>query len=70
MNEDKGVERVSNASSFTFTMFSAVKSEFSNKEGLVNAILKAEIVSDDGFKARLESFPIPRLWDHYRTNSN
>jgi len=72
VNEDKGVERVSNRKLLHLhDVFSAVKSEFSNKEGLVNAILKAENrVKDDGFKARLESYPIPRLWDHYRTISN
>ena len=69
---EKGLENVSNRKLLHLhEVLSTVKDKFSNRAGLIDAILVAEKRSKDaGFQSRLESFPTPRLWDHYRTLSS
>lgn len=67
-NDDKGLDRVSNAKLLHLhRVFSEVTEAFGNRAALVSAILEVEKrTKDDGYKARLEAWPTPRLWDHYR----
>jgi len=68
-NEDKGLERVSNAKLLHLhAVLSQVKEAFGSRKGLVDACLEVEKrTKDDGYRTRLERFPTPRLWDHYRS---
>lgn len=64
-SEDKGLDNVSNAKLLRLhSILSEVKSKFGSRAGLVGAILKAEKREKDaGYKARLEKWPTPRLFD-------
>ncbi len=66
---DKGLERVSNAKLLKLhATFSAVKEKFGTRVKLIDAILEAEKrTKDEGFKKRLETQPVPRLYDHYKS---
>ena len=66
---DKGLERVSNAKLLKLhATFSAVKETFGTRAKLIDAILDAEKRNkDEGFKKRLETQPVPRLYDHYKS---
>lgn len=68
VNEDKGLEHVSTAKLLRLQqVLGAVKKEFGSRAQLIDAILTAEKRSgDEGYKARLERFPTPRLWDQYQ----
>lgn len=65
---DKGLKHVSNAKLLRLhAIFSAVKEKFGTRAKLIDAILEAEKrTKDAGYKARLEAFPVPRLYDQYR----
>ena len=67
-NEDKGLAHVSNAKLLRLhNVFSEVAERFKSRAGLIAAILELENrTKDDGFKGRLEKFPVPRLYDHYK----
>jgi hypothetical protein len=69
VNENKGLERVSNAKLLRlFGVLSAVKEKFGTRQKLVDAICEIEKrVKDDGFKKRLLDYPVPRLFDAYRS---
>jgi hypothetical protein len=42
--------------------------KFGTREKLIAAILDTEKrTKDEGYKSRLSAFPVPRLWDHFRT---
>jgi len=48
--------------------FTAVKEKFGNRFKLVDAICEIEKRSkDEGFKKRLLDYPVPRLYDVYRS---
>lgn len=67
-NEDKGLERASNAKLLRLhSVLSAAKERFGSRSKLVDAILQLENRSKDaGFKARLEDYPLPRLLDVHK----
>lgn len=67
-NADKGLAHVSNAKLLRLhAVFTEVKEKFGTREKLVTAILETEKrTKDAGFKARLEGWPVPRLYDHYK----
>ncbi len=68
-NADKGLAHVSNAKLLRLhATFSAVKEKFGSRDKLILAILEGEKrVKDEGYKTRLSAYPVPRLWDMYRS---
>src|SRR5260370_35850302 len=64
---DKGLARVSNAKLLRLhATLTEVKKKFGTRAKLVAAILESEKrTKDAGYKTRLESYPVPRLYDHY-----
>jgi hypothetical protein len=69
VNETKGLERVSNAKLLRlYSVLTAVKEKFGTRAKLVDAICEIEKRSkDEGFKKRLLAYPVPRLFDTYRS---
>lgn len=68
VNEDKGLERVSNQKLLHLhDVLSEVKEQFKTRDGLIDAICDAEKRKDAGYRERLEAWPVPRLWAHYRS---
>lgn len=65
----KGLAHVSNAKLLRLhTIFSAVKEQFGTREKLIASILEIEKrTKDEGYKSRLSAFPVPRLFDHYKS---
>lgn len=70
-NKKKGLARVANSKLIRLhATFSAVKEKFGTRDKLIDAILEIEKrAKDDGYKARLAKYPVPRLWDMYRSLS-
>jgi hypothetical protein len=68
-NKNKGLGHVSNAKLIRLhETFSAVKEKFGTRDKLIGAILEIEKrTKDDGYKTRLAKYPVPRLWDMYRS---
>jgi hypothetical protein len=68
-NKNKGLGHVANAKLLRLhDIFSAVKAKFGTRDKLIEAILEAEKRSkDEGEKTRLAKYPVPRLWDMYRS---
>ena len=68
-NKNKGLAHVSNAKLLRLhTTFTAVKEKFGTRAKLVDAILELEKrAKDDGYKSRLSLYPVPRLWDMYKS---
>ena len=68
-NQNKGLAHVSNAKLLRLhNVFTAVKEKFGTRDKLIDAILEVEKRSKDtGYKTRLAAFPVPRLWDMYRS---
>lgn len=66
---DKGLERVSNAKLLRLhATFTAVKEKFGTRAKLIDSILDIEKrTKDAGYRTRLEAYPIPRLYDHYKS---
>jgi hypothetical protein len=64
---DKGLDHVSNAKLLRLhRIFSEVKEKFGTRAKLIDAILELEKrTKDTGYKARLEKFPVPRLYDMF-----
>ena len=71
LNAEKGLEHVSNAKLLRlFDTFSAVKDKFGNRGKLIDSILEIEKrTKDTGYRGRLERYPVPRLYDMYRSCS-
>jgi hypothetical protein len=71
LNENKGLAHVSNAKLLKLhATFAAVKEKFGTRAKLIDAICEVEKrVKDEGYKSRLNAFPVPRLWDLYRATS-
>ena len=69
VNEKKGLARVSNAKLLRlFGVLSAVKEKFGTRAKLVDTICEMEKrTKDEGFKKRLLAYPVPRLYDTYRS---
>lgn len=68
-NKNKGLAHVSNAKLLKLqATFAAVKEKFGTRAKLIDAICEIEKrVKDEGFKARLGAYPVPRLWDMYKS---
>ena len=68
-NSEKGLAHVSNAKLLRlFRIFTEVKEKFGTRAKLIDAILDVEKrTKDAGYKTRLEKFPVPRLYDMYKT---
>lgn len=64
-----GLSRVSNAKLLKLhATFSAVKEQFGTRAKLVDTVLDLEKrTKDEGYKARLAAWPVPRLYDHYKS---
>ena len=65
----RGIEHVSNAKLVRLhAVFTEVKTKFSTRAGLIEAILTAQKRSKDGdLKKKLETYPVPRLFDLYKS---
>lgn len=70
-NESKGLAHVSNAKLLRLhATFSAVKEKFGTRAKLIDAVAELEKrTKDEGYKTRLGAYPVPRLWDMYRSAS-
>ena len=68
VNESKGLEHISNAKLLHLhDVLAEVKKEFGSRKKLVDALVAAEKrQKDEGYRARLESWPTPRRLDRYR----
>ena len=68
-SEDKGLEHVSNAKLLRLhATFSEVKEKFGTRAKLVDATLDAlKRSKDTGYKKRIEAYPVPRLYDLYKS---
>jgi hypothetical protein len=68
-NANKGLNHVSNAKLVKLhRTFSEVKEKFGSRAKLIDAILEVEKrTKDDGYKTRLGNFPVPRLYDLYKS---
>jgi hypothetical protein len=71
VNEAKGLAHVSNAKLLRLhAIFAEVKEKFGTREKLIDAIVELEKRSKDaGFRQRLSAWPVPRLYDAYRSTS-
>jgi len=70
-NKVKGLAHVSNAKLLRLhETFAEVKSKFVTREKLIDAILELEDrAKDAGMRQRLSEWPVPRLFDAYRSAS-
>jgi len=68
-NANKGLAHVSNAKLLRLhRTFSEVKEKFGTRAKLIDAILEVEKrTKDEGYKSRLTAFPVPRLYDLYKS---
>ncbi len=68
LNSNKGLAHVSNAKLLKLhATFAAVKDKFGTRAKMIDAIAEIEKrVKDEGYKARLGAYPVPRLWDMYK----
>jgi hypothetical protein len=72
LNESKGLAHVSNAKLLRLlNTFGIVKAKWGSRAKLIDAIVEAEArPKDAGWRGRLETWPVPRLFDHYRSVAN
>jgi hypothetical protein len=68
-NKNKGLSHVSNAKLLRLhATFSEVKEKFGTREKLIDAVLDLEKRAKDmGLRQRLSEWPVPRLFDAYRS---
>jgi hypothetical protein len=69
--KDRGLEHVSNAKLLRLhAVLSEVKEKFGSRAKLIDQILESDKrTKDAGMKKRLESYPVPRLYDLYKSAS-
>ncbi len=69
LNADKGLASVANAKLLKlYDTAQEVKEAFKSREALIAAVLeKLGRVKDEGLKARLDAWGLPRLWDYYKS---
>ena len=65
----RGLEHVSNSKLLRLhAVFTEVKEKFGTRAKLIDEILTAENrAKDQGLKKRLEGYPVPRLYDVYKS---
>ncbi len=70
-NKAKGLAHVSNAQLLRLhAIFSTVKEKFGTRDKLIDAIIELEKrTKDAGYRTRVAAYPVPRLWDMYRSVS-
>ena len=70
-NKDKGLAHVSNAKLLRLhALFTEVKEKFGTREKLIDAILEQQKRSKDtGLRQKLSAWPVPRLYDTYRSTA-
>ncbi len=68
---DRGLEHVSNAKLLRLhAVLSTVKEKFGTRAKLIDELLAGENRSKDaGLRKRLEAYPVPRLFDLYKSAS-
>ncbi|HXX70314.1 MAG TPA: hypothetical protein VEK07_24250 [Polyangiaceae bacterium] len=68
-NKEKGLAHVSNAKLLRLhSVFTEVKARFGTREKLIEAILELEKRGKDaGLRQKLGTWPVPRLFDAYRS---
>jgi hypothetical protein len=68
---DRGLEHVSNAKLLRLhAVLSTVKEKFGTRAKLIDEVLASENRSKDtGLRKRLEAYPVPRLFDLYKSVS-
>jgi hypothetical protein len=68
-SDKKGLAHVSNAKLLRLhATFTAVKEKFGTRAKLVDAIITLEKrTKDEGYKTRISAYPVPRLWDMYKS---
>jgi len=71
VNSNKGLAHVSNAKLLKLhATFTEVKEKFGTRAKLIDAILDvAKRTKDAGYKARISEYPVPRLYDLYKSLS-
>ena len=71
LNANKGLAHVSNSKLLKLhSTFAAVKEKFGTRAKLIDAICEIEKrAKDEGYKTRLGNYPVPRLWDMYKSAS-
>lgn len=69
--KSKGLENVSNAKLLRLHLiFTEVKDKFGTRAKLIDAIVESEKRGKDaGFRKRLEEYPVPRLYDLYKSSA-
>ena len=69
LGKDRGLAHVSNAKLLRLhAVFSEVKEKFGTRAKLIDAIVELESrAKDEGYKTRLSAYPVPRLYDMYRS---
>jgi hypothetical protein len=70
-NKEKGLAHVSNAKLLRLhATFTEVKGKFGTREKLIDAILEIEKrTKDAGYRQRLQAWPVPRLYDAYKSTA-
>jgi hypothetical protein len=70
-NKDKGLAHVSNAKLLRLhATFSEVKEKFGTREKLIDAILEQmKRTKDAGMRQHLQAWPVPRLYDTYKSGA-
>lgn len=65
VNQNKGLAKVSNAKLLRLhAALSRAKQEFGTRDKLIGAVLElGKLGKDEGYKARLAGYPVPRLLD-------
>jgi len=67
-SKEKGLGHVSNAKLLKLhATFTTVKEKFGTRAKLIDAVVTLEKrTKDEGYKARISAYPVPRLWDLYQ----